>query len=830
MKDMGHRLLVAAWAAGMLFLTISPAAAFTETEAQDIRGEVRDSVSGDLLPGIEIRFEEQVVVTDASGQFRVRKGTPPYRLALSRPGQAPVVRNVSEVESLSTVVLLLDPKMRREESVEVIDLRKDDPSPASIPVRPQQVLQVAGAVDNIFRALQTLPGIAATEEFGSRLAVRGGTPDQNLTIMDGVEIHNPYRLLGLTSAFNPETVDKFEISAGAFSAKYGDRLSSILVVENRDGGKDQGINGSTTLSITDGNVLVEGPWKNKDKGSWILGARRTYYDLIADRIVGENLPGFQDVQFRGTYDASANTRVTVFGLRSRESGDASFEGDGSAYADFVTAAQNDVFGLRARRFFSPRLSSTLATAYYNFDQTFGFDGIFEDGSRRSNGEASETAVKVDFDRTLTTRDLSLRNDWSLALSPRNLVEAGFEVHSLNTGAIYNVRGERNLAEANASSIRGGSGLPDAYDEKIPSNRWGAYVQNRMTMGTRFSAEAGLRLSRSSLTRNVEVEPRLAALVRNSDTSRWRAAYGSHSQSPGIEKLLQSDYFLDLSSPGLRNERSRHATFGFEKDFASMSLKAEAYYKNFSDLIVGGLETDAELTTRLARYDFPASLQSSIPKDRSITTTPTNGGAGRSYGVELVATRADRRGDQRLSGWASYSFGKATKEAYALSLPFEYDRRHALSLVGQVKASEKCQIGFTLRAASGFPRTRPIGVRVVPTADLLDGNQDGNKAELVPQRDSQGLPIYTADYGPVANLLQERYPTFARLDLRANWRPRGNQSRWLFYLEVINATNRKNVGQYEAELRSVAGADRPTIEETPGGAIPLLPTFGVRFRF
>lgn len=70
-------------------------------------------------------------------------------------------------------------------------------------------------VDNIFRALQTLPGIAATEEFGSRLAVQGGTPDQNLTIMDGVEIHNPYRLLGLTRAFNPETVEKFELSAGA---------------------------------------------------------------------------------------------------------------------------------------------------------------------------------------------------------------------------------------------------------------------------------------------------------------------------------------------------------------------------------------------------------------------------------------------------------------------------------------------------------------------------------------------------------------------------------------------------------------------------------------
>ena len=98
-----------------------------------------------------------------------------------------------------------------------------------------QVLRTPGALDNVFRTLQTLPGVAATEEFGSRLSVRGGSPDQNLTMMDGVEVHDPYRLFGLTSAFNPETIQRFELATGGFSAKYGDRLSSLLVVENRDG-------------------------------------------------------------------------------------------------------------------------------------------------------------------------------------------------------------------------------------------------------------------------------------------------------------------------------------------------------------------------------------------------------------------------------------------------------------------------------------------------------------------------------------------------------------------------------------------------------------------
>lgn len=829
MRSSFRQLTLAALATALLCVG-STAARAEGAESEPIRGEVRDSVTGLPIAGAEVRLEDQVATTDALGQFSIRKGTPPYRLAVSRPGQAAIIHTVSEVESLSTVVILLDPKMRREEVVEVFGVQKDDPAPASIPIRPQQVLQVAGAVDNIFRALQTLPGVAATEEFGSRLAVRGGTPDQNLTIMDGVEIHNPYRLFGLTSAFNPETVDKFELSAGAFSAKYGDRLSSILVVENREGVRDQGIRGSTTLSVTDGNVLVEGPWRNKDKGSWILSARRTYYDLVAERITDQDLPGFQDVQFRATWDPSTESRVTLFGIRSREGGNARIEGDNGDYGAFVTSAQNDVFGVRARRFFGTRLSSTLAAAYYEFAQTLAVDANFEDGSRRSNGRTNETQIYVNFDQTTATRDLSARNDWSLALSPKNLLEAGFEVHRLRTGATYNIRGERNLAEANGSSIRGGSALPDFYDEKVPSNRFGAYIQDRMTMNTRVSVEAGLRLSRSSLTETLEVEPRLSVLVRGGETYRWRAAYGSHSQSPGIEKLLQSDYFLDFSGLGLKNEHSRHGTVTFEKDFTALTFKAEAYYKNFHDLIVGGLETDSQYSTRLARYDFPKSLDSSIQRERLITTTPTNGASGRSYGVEFVATRPKRSSDQFLSGWASYSIGKATKDAYGRTLPFEYDRRHALSLVGQVNASEKIELGFTLRAASGFPRTKPLGVRVVPTEDVLDADKDGNKTELVPERDALGLPVYTADFGSVGNLLRARYPRFTRLDLRVNWRPRGAASRWLFYLEFINATNRENIGQYEAKLRPVTGADRPNVEEEPGAGLPFLPTFGIRFRF
>ena len=102
-------------------------------------------------------------------------------------------------------------------------------SPSATPVAPRDVLKTAGAVDNVFRTLHTLPGVAATQEFSSRITVRGGAPDQNLTVMDGVEIHDPFRLFGLASAFNPEIIQHFELATSGFTAKYGDRLSSLLV-------------------------------------------------------------------------------------------------------------------------------------------------------------------------------------------------------------------------------------------------------------------------------------------------------------------------------------------------------------------------------------------------------------------------------------------------------------------------------------------------------------------------------------------------------------------------------------------------------------------------
>src|SRR6185503_10310219 len=142
--------------------------------------------------------------------------------------------------------------------------------------------------------------------------------DQNLTMMDGVEIHNPYRLFGLTSGFNPETVERFELMVGGFSARYGDRLSSVVLVENRDGDASRPFNASSSASITDANVIGEGRLPGPGQGSWLATARRTYYDLVAERFIDQDLPSFDDAQIKTAWQLPGGRRLSLLGLRSRE--------------------------------------------------------------------------------------------------------------------------------------------------------------------------------------------------------------------------------------------------------------------------------------------------------------------------------------------------------------------------------------------------------------------------------------------------------------------------------------------------------------------------------
>lgn len=826
------RLAELAVALAVALLAVPSAA--QPSAATPISGVVVDADTRAPIPNATISVGAARVSADAAGRFTLLVEGGRVTLLVEASGYFALTTTLEiPAAGLSGAELALARETPFATSV-AVTASAPSVAPATVVVPPVQVLRTPGALDNVYRTLQTLPGVTATEEFGSRLAVRGGSPDQNLTVMDGVEIHDPYRLFGLTSAFNPETIQHFELATGGFSAKYGDRLSSLLVVENREGSRTEGLTGSASLSITDANVVFEGKLPGDAAGSWLVTGRRTYYDLVAERITDQQFPAFADLQGRAVWEPAAGRKLSFFGLLSRQAAAVEIDED-DAQGEFQDDTDNDLAWARFDSPLGTTGQSHTVVGYSDTRSTFGADVSVQQTSRRSNAPGDEAfgIANVVFERALSVRDVSVRQEFTWALGG-HVVESGAEAHRLSTALRYEIVGDRNPSADNGSSQEGGAGLPDLLVSSQRSTRVGAWMQDTFPIGPRASVQAGLRWDRPGTTGENLFSPRASASFRVGANTNLRAAVGLYTQSPGYEKLAQSDYVLDLTNPAagpLRSERSAQASAGIEHDLGGgVSLRLEGYVKRFTDLLAGQLESEADRLARVSRYDFPDDLQSSVPVEPIITTIPANGGRGRAYGFDIFVSRPNAPAGSRVSGWASYTWGKSSRDAYGRSVAFEYDRRHAFTVVAAYRFSPSWELATTTRVASGFPRTAPVGLRVAAAEDTLDVDTDGVTDELLPDRDPTGLLVYEVDLGDIANINQARLPVFARADVRVTWRPRGAAGRWEFYAEIINLLDRENAGAFDPRLEYDPQSNQPRIVEVRDQSIPRLPTLGVRFRF
>ncbi len=738
------------------------------------------------------------------------------------------------------------PAPRYVETVTVVDdvTAGSTAGPRSVTLRPLDVRDFAGGFENVFRTLTALPGVAGTDELGSRIAVRGGAPDQNLTVMDGIEIHNPFRLIvpsedlalvGLASAFNPDTVERVEFFPGAFDVPYGDRLSSLLVVKNRDGSQAEALQGASAASLGDANLTVEGKLPGHADGSWLMSARRTYLGLLAERVTSTVLPTFTDVQARATWVPQPGRRVSLVALVGRER--LRHSTAAAADAGSTAATNNSLAGLTFETTLGGRGFSRTVASYSGFtDALDAFERSFDNsrGANTPDSISSGGLLQFQVQRRIEVNDFALRHDLMFVPSPRHWLDLGAEAHVLDTGWRWSISGDRSLQQANASSIRLGAALPSHLDSSRQARRAGVWLKDRWQLGSNLVIEPGVRLDHSSITRTMTVSPRLSASVQVGSAWRLDGALRLHAQSPGYEKMLQSDYFVDLSpeaSQELTAERALQAVLGVQRSFrGGFSARLDGYVKRYDDLIVGRLETDTERVDRLATYDVPLDLWQSVPTGPQVTTRPVNAGRGHSHGIEAYVSHMGGS-NTPINGWITYSLSRAVRTEYGVTRPFDYDRRHALTAAVNIKVGPRLDLSLTGRARSGQPRTPVRGVRLSLTEDTLDEDADGNRAEFLPQRDATGAPVFQPDYGDVGLLNSARLPRFSRLDARLTYRPAWGGERWALFADVINLLNTKNITQVDSSLAVDAGADRPRINEAAQDrGLPFFPSVGLRFWF
>lgn len=731
------------------------------------------------------------------------------------------------------------------ETVDVAGVEPENIGRKPIDIPGTQVTAMAGGLENIFHTLQLLPGVTATSDFGSRQSVRGGGPDENLIVMDHIELHNPYRLFGFVSGVNPDTVQNFELHAGAFSAQYGDRLSSLLVIDTRDGSAKTAVQGLVSASITDANVVVEGRLPDSQHGSWLVTARRTYYDVIAGRLSTDvkKFPGFTDGQFKAVWNPAERWRFTFHGLASGESMDLSDTSNHASFKDQATArTTTTLFGVTAETNISAHafLRSTVSTSALKDRFSFTVDGC--DPILRTNtpDNGGYCQLPIDDGHAARTIDTAVREQLALNVGARHSIDLGVQGRALQSDLSVAAFGDNFPAIALPGlGIIGIGHLPWHVDNapfasSVDGNGVGAWIEDRIQAASRLSVVPGIRLDHIAFTRETLISPRFAFSLALGDRTTLTGSTGLHYQSPGYDKsfLGGAAFALNLTSPDegtLKSERAVQAVMGVERELnRGFSLRIEGYDRRLDRLIVGRLETDAERQRRVAEYRpvyWPGPLQNEIPTDALITSVPVNAGAGRARGLEVLLTRRPTSADTRLTGWLSYTLSKSDRETYGLRYPFDYDRRHAASVVGELKVSPHVTASVAVQAASGFPVTVPNGARVATLA-----GEDRNGPILFPFAADQGGLVYMVDYGSISRINSSRLPATSRVDFRATWHPRDTKGHWTFYVDIINVLDHRNQLAVFSDLEYNASGARPTVSISYGGGFPIIPSLGLKYRF
>jgi hypothetical protein len=787
-----HALL--GWAVLLLLapppLGADPLPALTSTGAV-LFGRVVDAATRAPIPGAEIVGSGQATaVTDEWGGFEwPLGGRVPLALQVQAPGYLPRTVEIREPKLSERLVVALERAPGYAEQLVVTGPPPAPPEPVQ-EVAAQTVADTPGAFEDGMQALKSLPGVISRDDWSGRLYVRGGRPDQNGIYLDGIPVYDPYRLFGLTSLFNPETLESISLYPGGFDVRYGDRLSAVIAGESRVGTIDRSFAGSANVSLTNANLRAEGRLGLGFPSSWLVSFRRSYFDLVA---TDEDIPSFTDLQARILLEPSPRHRLTLTLVGAQEetdlvADDQEFDGLPDNHVEAGDTQTNLVLGLQGQHLFSDRLRLRYVASRTSDSQTS--DVFYREG---------ETGFETRADQDLEAATTSLRT-WVESTLGRHTLELGGEA----------ARSE-NTVGFHIDTDDPGVDIPDSvksYDDRQDYSRFGGFAQDTIDLGRDLELKAGVRWDRSELSGMSTTSPRASLVWRPGAAWELRGAWGHYYQYPSFEALQGDGYFLDLrgiKDARLRPEHAEHFVAGVAYTGArGWKLSLDLYDKPLEDILASGKEEETILVLDAHDQAFP------YVRERR-TFLPENSRHGYARGAQVVLTLLE--GTSRpYYGMLAYSYGEArTRDDEGWQWE-DHDQRHSVLLTGGYRFSRHFELSGTWHFATGFPTT-PVRniIRVVEDVNG-DGVYDPAAGDTFTyQRDEDHATINS-----------ERLPAYHRLDLRLEYTPAPGRLTWSYYLDIINAYARDNVEGYSYN------ADYTRKEPSEG--LPFLPSVGVRVRF
>lgn len=650
---------------------------------------------------------------------------------------------------------------------------------SKIDLSPVQLGKVPQVVESdLLRTLQSLPGIVPVSDFSSAIYVRGGTPDQNLFLVDGTDVYNPEHAFGLFSTFNTDAIKKVEVYKGGFSADYGGRLSSVINITNNDGNRNE-FEGKASLSLLSLNATLQMPLGKF--GSLSGSLRRTYIDQTLAKVV-DDVPDyyFLDGNIKAFFDLDNSNKLSVSYYGGID--DLNFELDKnreqSLGFDYIWG--NQTASINWRHIFTPKIFGNFWITGSSFFSDFDFDD-------------------VEFTEENRIRDVTLKGAIDYFFSDNWTFKFGFEEKFVSGGLKQDFIGGK-------------------VDVAKKRELYSLYLTTNWRPSILWDIEAGIRGDYFNSDKDYKnLDPRFSIKYRLSETSNLKFSAGIfHQYANRIPRL----FFVSIWTSAdeyIKGSQAEHYILGYQKELAqNIEFEIEAYYKNYSNIY-------SYNPTFLADIDADGYSDENKPLFNS-TKGIFNRGDGNSFGVELLI----RKDVGAITGWFAYSFAKTEYTIDRVNrgnaYPPRHDRTHAVNLVANldlnnlfcdftgrpiIKSDKTWMLGFNFTYFSGQPITLPASVYVINQAPDWDLN-------------TNSVAIYPS------GINEFRLPYYARLDFSLTYEIQYDGWTLSPYLQIFNMLDRKNVWfiEYENEIKD--GMLEQKVNNI--NMFPILPSIGVSVRF
>lgn len=650
---------------------------------------------------------------------------------------------------------------------------------------------------DLMKSLQYIPGVQNTTEGKSDLTVRGGSPDQNLILLDGISIYNANHVFGFLSVFNTDALKNVTLYKSGFPARFGGRLSSVIDITTKDGNKER-ITGSGTLGLLAVKASIEGPIV-KDKTSFTFSARRSLVDLypipVQEWAKNDDLDNAETNFF--FYDINAkvhhkfNEKTSLYAivyngrdkLENRYSEKEGLSGQINSTTEQDWRWVNTIFATRLSTVLSPNLfmNATLSCNQYKYNMSV--DKRFT--TKAKDGDTLKSHKGLNYDSGI--KDYAVTADLDYIPASGHYIRGGvsFIFHDFKPEVIkQNIREDgsnRNVAAKNTFA-----------------KECALYAENDWDITRKLRLNAGIRASLFNVSNKTyyTVDPRLVIRYMVSDKFSLKAGYTQMQQY--IHLLSSNSLFLqtDMWVPATDNVRpmssKQISVGGYYVIPRLFNISVEAYYKNMRNII---------------EYKDGASFTGVS----SGWENKVEAGKGRAYGVEFALERKEGQ----TTGVLSYALAKSerrfTEINYGEWFPSRFDRRHTVNFRLTHQFSKKIDVSLNWVYSSGEMVTLPLRTTVIP--------------------DSKGMPELVEQLGHRNNY---RMPAMHRLDVGMNYTTTKKGNRYsVFSFSIYNVYNRMNPFKMYIEQDVVSKPDgqKVTVRKLKQiSMFPIMPSVSYTYHF